>query len=64
MFRSIRSYEPVIFISVLLFTKNPLYSVPFAAFWYTIWGNAYLYEAMRRNVVRMDIMPHLEMISF
>ena len=43
---------------------QPLYSLPFIAFTYTLWLNAFIYEATRRMVVRMDILPHLEMVSF
>jgi hypothetical protein len=47
-----------------LISTQPLFSLPFMAFWYVLWGNAYIYEATRRMVVRMDLLPHLEMISF
>ena len=33
------------------------------AFGYACWFNAYFYELSRTMVVRMDILPHLEMIS-
>jgi hypothetical protein len=43
--------------------SNPLFSVPFIGIAYVWWLNAYIYEASRRAVVRMDILPHLEMVS-
>ena len=63
-FREMRSFEILLFGAAAGFTVNPLYSIPFIAFWYACFGNAWIYEATRRMVIRMDLMPHLEMISF
>lgn len=30
---------------------------------YILWGNAFFYEMSRRIATRMDLLPHLEMVS-
>ena len=62
-FRGIRSSEILVAGTLALFAKNPLFWAPFMGFAYYGWLNAFFYEASRRMVVRMDLMPHLEMVS-
>ena len=44
---------------VVFISANPIFSIPFMGIAYVWWLNAYFYEASRRAVVRMDILPHL-----
>jgi hypothetical protein len=46
-----------------LLAHHPLFWVPFIGFAYYCWLNAYFYEVSRRLVIRMDLLPHLEMLS-
>jgi len=41
----------------------PLYSFAAAGIFYFGWANAQFYELSRRHVVRLDLLPHLEMVS-
>jgi hypothetical protein len=61
--RALRSSEIAVAGTIALFAKNPIFWVPFMGFGYYCWFNAYFFEASRRMVVRMDILPHLEMLS-
>ena len=61
--RGLRGSELLLAGTVTLFAKNPLFWTPFMGFAYYCWLNAYFYEASRRLVVRMDLLPHLEMVS-
>jgi hypothetical protein len=63
-FRLIRAMESIGIAIPVLFFAQPIYSIPFLVIYYTLWGNALIYEASRRMVVRMDLLPHIEMVSF
>lgn len=52
----------LLFIAGLM--KFPLYAIPLISGVYYYWANAWFYEMSRRLVVRMDLLPHVEMIHF
>lgn len=61
--RALRSCEIAVAGTIAFFATNPLFWAPFMGFGYYAWFNSYFYEASRRLVIRMDILPHLEMVS-
>jgi hypothetical protein len=42
----------------------PFYALPVLGLSYFLWANAFFYEMSRRLVIRLDILPHLEMVYF
>lgn len=42
----------------------PLFAVPLLGLSYAGWTNHFFYEMSRRTVIRLDLLPHLEMVSF
>lgn len=61
--RKFRSIESVILPGALLTFTYPIFAAFVAAPAYFFMFNAKFYEMSRRFVVRMDVLPHLEMIS-
>ncbi|KRW99601.1 hypothetical protein PPERSA_03402 [Pseudocohnilembus persalinus] len=61
--RKARSQEIIMFGAGLVCLTSPVFYVAFLVPAYYLWGNAYFYELSRRLVTRMDLLPHLEMIS-
>ncbi|KAL4481412.1 hypothetical protein ABPG72_010565 [Tetrahymena utriculariae] len=61
--RKYRSLESVILPGALLTFTYPLFAAFVAIPSYYFMLNAKIYEMSRRFVVRMDVLPHLEMIS-
>ncbi|EGR31923.1 hypothetical protein IMG5_099510 [Ichthyophthirius multifiliis] len=62
-YRVFRGAEGIVLPIVALGFTYPLFSLFFAIPTYILCANAFIYEASRRLVIRMDILPHLEMVS-
>jgi hypothetical protein len=62
--RAHRGSEYAYWFFALFVMKMPLFVVPCATMAYTFFTNAAIYEPCRRFVIRMDLLPHLEMVHF